>query len=129
MIVPDDVQPGEERYLVDPDGPLPSDADLFLESCYIYRPDKDDRENLRKRLDTVYDYVAHWVVNQGEPEHPDGFNDSIMKDFSRLKAIKQFLKSLKKDIRASSSSKINLSATPMPDDQPTTVHASQNIYT
>lgn len=128
MIIPDDVAPGEERYLLKPGEDSPREDDLFLEACYLYRPDEEDRRNLSKRLKTVYDYVAHWTVNCGSPENPVGFGDTIMKDFSTLKSIKQFLKGLDERIRADSSSKINLSATPVAGDQPTTVHASQNIY-
>lgn len=130
MKIPDNLTPGQRHDLIEPgDDRPPSNGTYFVNACYVYRPDEEDRRQLGKRLESVYDYVVHWEVRKGPPGDPEDFPGTVAEDGSELKSIKRFLRGLEEPFSAQRNQALQLSVSPVPDSDKFLVHASQSIHT
>ena len=129
MNIPDNLAPGEMKYYIRPDGDsFPSNVKYFVESCYLFRLGEEDQENLSKRLDRAYDYVAHWDISPGNHSEPSAFAYDVVEDSAVLRDVKAFLFSLDQPYRPLEELEINFSMDSSIAMDGVRLHASQNIY-
>lgn len=129
MEIPENLSMGETHYFLQPsNNECVVGENFFVEGCYLFRLGKDDRRNLSKRMDEVYDYVAHWDVCRGTPNSPKGFPETVIQDAYQLNDVKQYLLQLNEPHRARETFEINLSMDPATEMDGIRLHASQNIH-
>jgi len=129
MKIPENLSAGEMKYYVRSDGDrFPANEKYFVESCYLFHLDEQDQQNLSKRMDRVYDYVAHWDISPGSVSEPEAFPYNVVEDTEVLNDVKAFLFRLEQPYCPLDGPGINFSMDSSISRNGVRLHASQNIY-